>query len=45
MKKQFVLQSCFYILPRHANIETNKGLNLFDEWSFRCVLLLPQEEE
>ena len=45
MKKQFVLQSCFYILPRHTNVMTNKGFSLFDEWSFRCVHLSPQEEE
>ena len=43
MKKQFVLQ--FYVLPRHTNIMTDKGLNPFDECASRCVHLSPQEEE
>ena len=29
--KQFALQSCFYVLPRHINIMTDKGINIFDE--------------
>ena len=41
MTKQFVLHSCFYVLPRHTNIMTDKGFNLFA----RCVHLFPQEEE
>ena len=41
---QFVLQSCFYVLPRNANIMTDKGFNLFDECAARCVNLFPQEE-
>ena len=28
---RFVLQSCFYVLPRNTNIMTDKGFNLFDE--------------
>ena len=43
--KQFVLQSCFCVLPRHNNIMTVKGFNLFDECTSRCVHLSPQEEE
>ena len=43
MMKQFVLQSCFfYVLPRHTNILTDKGFNLFD--AAICVHLFPQEE-
>ena len=42
--KQFVLQSCFYILLRHTNIMTDKGFNPFDECAARCVNLFPQEK-
>ena len=43
MKKQFLLQSCFfYVLPRHTNKVTDKGFNLF---ASRFVHLSPQEEE
>ena len=46
MAKQLLLQSCFFnVLPRHTNIMTNKGFNLFDKCVARCVHLLPQEEE
>ena len=46
MKKQFVLQSCFfYALPRHTIIMKNKGFKFFDECATRCVHLSPQEEE
>ena len=46
MKKQFVLRSCiFYVLPRHTNIMTNKGFNLFDKCASRCVHHLPPLEE
>ena len=31
----------FYVLPRHTNIMTDKGFNIFDE----CTHLSPQEEE
>ena len=34
----------FYILPRHTNIMTGKGLNLFDECAARCVHLSQEEE-
>ena len=38
MKKQFVLQSCFfYALPRHNNIMKNKRFKFFDECATRCV--------
>ena len=49
--KQFVLQSCFFclflcfVLPRHTNIMAEKGFNLFDECTARCVNLFPQEED
>ena len=40
-----VLQSCFLdVLPRHTNIITDKGFNLFNECAARCVNLSPQEE-
>ena len=45
MIKQFVLQSCFYILPSFTNIMTNKGSNPFDECAAKCVHLFPQEDE
>ena len=46
MTKQFVLQYLvFYVLPRHTNIMTDKGFNLFDECAARCIHLLPPEEE
>ena len=45
MKNQLVLQSCFYVWPRHTKIMTDKGFNLFDECASRCVHLPPQEEE
>ena len=45
MMKQFVLQSCFCVLPRHNNIMTDKVFNLFDECASRCVNLSNQEEE
>ena len=35
----------FYVLPRHANIMTGKGLNFFDECAARCLHLFPKEEE
>ena len=31
--------------PCHNNIETGKGLNLFDDCAAECVYLCPQEEE
>ena len=44
MTKQFVLQSCFfYVSPRHTNIMTDNGFNLFDECAARGVHLSPQE--
>ena len=43
--KQFVLHSCFYLLPWHTNKITDEGFNLFDECAARCVHLFPQEEE
>ena len=44
--KQFVLLSCFfYVLPKYANIMTDKGFNLFYECAVRCAHLSPQEEE
>ena len=51
MTKQSVLQSCFFclflcfVLPRHTNIMVDKGFNLFDECTARCVNLFPQEED
>ena len=33
----------FYVLPRHMNIMTDKGFNIFHEWAARCVHLFPQE--
>ena len=45
MIKKFVLQSHFFnVLPRHTNIMTDKGLNLFNECAAKCVHLFPQEE-
>ena len=44
MTKQFVLKSCFFVLPRHTNIMTDKGINRFDECAARCAHLRPQEE-
>ena len=45
-KKQFALQSFFfYVLPRHTNIMTDTGFNIFDECASRCVYMSPQEEE
>ena len=35
----------FHVLPRHTNIMTGKGFNVFDECASRCVYLFPQEEE
>ena len=35
----------FYVLPRHTNMITDKGFNLFYEFAGRCVHLFPQEEE
>ena len=35
----------FYVLPRHTNIMTEKGSNLYDECAARCVHLFPQKEE
>ena len=41
-----VVQSClFYVLPRHTNIVTDKGFNLFDICAGNCVHMSPQEEE
>ena len=37
MVKQFVLQSCFLCIPRHTNIMTGKGFNLFYGCTARCV--------
>ena len=34
----------FCVLPRHTNIITEKGFNLFYEYATRCVHLFPQEE-
>ena len=34
----------FYVLPRHTNIMTDKGFNLFDECAARCVHLFLQGE-
>ena len=31
--------------PCHSNIETGKGLNLFDDCAAECVYLCPQEEK
>ena len=31
--------------PCHNNIETGKGLNLFDDCAAECVYMCPQEEE
>ena len=31
--------------PCHNNIETCKGLNLFDDCAAECVYMCPQEEE
>ena len=46
IKKQFVLQFCFfYLLSRYTNIMTDKGFNLFDKCALRCVHLSSQEEE
>ena len=46
MKKQFVLQSCFfYVLPRYTCIMTGKGFHAFDECASRCVHLSPLEEK
>ena len=45
MTKQFPLHSFFYVLPRHTNVMTDKGFNLFDECAGRCAHLLQQEEE
>ena len=45
MTKQFVLQSCFfYLLPRHTNVMTDNGFNIFYECAARCVHLPPQKE-
>ena len=44
-KKQFVLQSCFYVLPRHTNLIWDKGFILFDECASRCVNLSPPDQE
>ena len=35
----------FYVLPRHTNIMTDKGFNLFDECAARMCFLFLQEEE
>ena len=35
----------FYVLPRHINIMTGKGFNVFDKSACRCVHLSHQEEE
>ena len=41
-----VVQSClFYVLPRHTNIVTDKGFNLFDICAGNWVHMSPQEEE
>ena len=46
MRKQSLLQSSFFsVLPRHANIMTDKGFKLFDDCAARCLHLSPQEEE
>ena len=46
MRKQFLLQSSFFdVLPRYANIMTDKGFKLFDDCAARCVHLSPEEEE
>ena len=34
-----------HVLPRHTNILTDKGFNLFDESAARAVLLSPLEED
>ena len=31
--------------PCHNNIQTDKGLNVFDDYAAECVYLFPQEEE
>ena len=31
--------------PCHNNIETGKGLNLFDDCGAECIYLCPQEED
>ena len=33
------------VLPRHTNIITDKGFNLFGECAARCAHLFPQEEQ
>ena len=45
MTKQFVLHYVFYVLPRHANIITDKGFDRFYECASKCVYLFPEEEE
>ena len=43
--KAIILVSCLFDgLPKHSNIIVDKGLNLSDECTARCVYLSPQEE-
>ena len=44
MRKQFC-SLVFYVLLRHTSIITDKGFNVIDGCTTRCVHLFPQEEE